>query len=193
MLDTFKEEVFDYEAMLTTVTDEDFKDNIIDGIRSAARTAAVTLTNEAIGALTEHFDLQLEAEEKQAEGHVIDTQAIAGAGAREVGVAGSVAITVLNAETRATIADGAKIEASGDMTMEASELRAVHNTASAAVDSKGNASANKGRRGRCQRRRGRRQHRLHREGRARHAQSGRGRRGQHPPGRHGGRQAENLH
>ena len=144
VLDTFKEEVFDYEAMLTTLADEDFKDNIMDGIRSAAKKAAVTLTNEAIGALTAHFDLTLEAGEQKAEGHVIDTQAIAGAGAREVGVAGSVAITVLNAETKAIVADGAKLEVSGDMAVEANELRAVHNTASAAVDARGNASANKG-------------------------------------------------
>ncbi len=142
--DTFRESVFDYEAMITKLSNTDFKKNIADGLRAAAKKAAVTLTNEALGALTNHFDLALEAEEEKATGHIIDTQAISGAGARDVGVAGSVAITVLNARTSATISDsGRSVNVFGDMTVEANELRSVHNVASAAVDANGNASANK--------------------------------------------------
>ena len=141
--ETFRKNVFDYEAMLAKIAQTDFKESIVTGLKNAAKTAAVTLTNETIGAISSHFDLALEAEEEKGTGHVIDTQAIAGAGAREVGVAGSVAIAVLNAETSARIADGGRIEVGGDLTVEADETRNVNNVASAAVDSKGRASANK--------------------------------------------------
>ncbi|MBR6889874.1 MAG: hypothetical protein IKN05_02680, partial [Clostridia bacterium] len=85
-------------------------------------------------------------EQAKATGHVIETQAIAGAGAKSLGVAGSVAITVFNADTKATIANGAadrNIVVTGEMVVEADELRSVKNVASAAADSKGNAADNK--------------------------------------------------
>ncbi|MBR3018477.1 MAG: hypothetical protein IKH57_15605 [Clostridia bacterium] len=144
---TFDENVLPYKKMFEENFDKlskiDFKKKISDGLRSAAKKALVTIGNEAIDALSDHFDLKLKAEEEKAAGYVIDTQAIAGAGARDVGVAGSVAVTVLNAETSATVADGGKLTVTGGMTVDANELRSVKNIASAAADKKGNAAANK--------------------------------------------------
>ena len=134
-----------YKAMLENLSQGDFKTKITDGLRAGAKQALVTLSNESLNALTEHFDLALEAAENPITGHIIDTQAISGAGAKDVGVAGSVAVTVLNAETKATIADSGKaVTVSGDMTVEANELRSVSNVASAAVNAKGEAEANLG-------------------------------------------------
>ncbi|MBQ8963249.1 MAG: hypothetical protein IJ089_05575 [Clostridia bacterium] len=132
-----------YKEMLEKLSDKDFKTRITEGLRAAAKQALVTLTGESLNALTEHFDLALEAAENPPTGHIIDTQAISGAGAKSVGVAGSVAVTVLNAETSAGIADSGKaIAVSGDMTVQADELRAVNNVASAAADASGEAVAN---------------------------------------------------
>ena len=135
-LNAFKTEVFDFEAMIKKLTDKEnnFQKQIADGIRGAAKKASVALTNGAINALSDHFDLKLEAEKKQATGHIIDTQAIAGAGSRDVGVAGSVAVTVLNADTKASVAAGGTITVTGDMTVQADETSYVHSVASAAAD-----------------------------------------------------------
>ena len=95
--ENFRTNVFDFQKMIEDLSKINFKKMLTENLRSAAKAASVTLANEALSKLSEHFDLALEAEEAKATGHVIDTQAIAGAGARDVGVAGSVAITVLNA------------------------------------------------------------------------------------------------
>ena len=140
--DEFAEKV-PYKEMLENLSKEDFKTKIIEGLRAGAKQALITLSNEALNAMTEHFDLALEAAENPATGHVIETQAISGAGAKDVGVAGSVAVTVLNADTSATIADSGKaITVSGDMTVSADEQRTVSNVASAAVNAAGDAVAN---------------------------------------------------
>ena len=144
VMGTFKENVFDYEKMLVKISGTDFGTEIANALRSAAKKAAVTLTNTAISKLTSHFDLTLEAEEEKATGHVFTTEAIAGAGARDVGVAGSAAITVLNAATKATLSDSGKaVTVTGNTEIDASELRSVRNVASAALDAKGKADANK--------------------------------------------------
>ena len=141
--DTFRTEVFDYEKMITTLSETDFASKLQDTMMAAAKKASVTLTNSAIAALSDHFDLKLEATSDPV-GHVIDTQAISGAGTRDLGVAGSVAVTVLNANTSATVAESSKAFAvTGDVTVEAKELRSVKNVASAALDANGDASANK--------------------------------------------------
>ena len=141
--DTIRTEVFDYEQMLTTLSETDFSSKVADTLRAAAKKASVTLTNSAIAALTDHFDLKLEGKSDPT-GHVISTQAVAGAGARDVGVAGSVAVTVLNAETSATVAESSKeFNVGGDVTVEAKELRSVESIASAALDANGDADANK--------------------------------------------------
>ncbi len=142
---SFREQVFDYEKMFKALTAKDLKTKISDGIRKAAKDAAVTLTNEMIGGLTNKLGVVLEAEQEDSVGHVIDTQAIAGTGAKDVGIAGSVAITVLNATTAARIGENAegKITVANEMKVEAVEKRSVKNVASAALDAKGNAADNK--------------------------------------------------
>ncbi len=141
---TFKEKVFDYEDMMKKLKGKDFKKLIAEGFRNAAKTALVTLTNESLGKLSDNYDLRLEAEQAKATGHVIDTQAISGAGTRDVGVAGSVAVTVVNAATTAELEGSSKtVHVYGEAIVNADELRTVNNVASAATDAKGNASANK--------------------------------------------------
>ena len=134
-----------YKEMFENLSKGDFKTKITDALRAAAKGALVTLTGDSLNALSEHFDLALDAAENPATGHVIDTQAISGAGAKDVGVAGSVAVTVYNAETSATIAKSGKaVNVSGDMTVIADEVRTVNNIASAAADASGEAIANIG-------------------------------------------------
>ncbi|MGX8706636.1 MAG: hypothetical protein ACSW8J_08665, partial [bacterium] len=98
--ETFEKNVLPYKEKLTALAKIDFKTKIADGLRAGAKKALVTLSNSALDAMSDHFDLALEAAAPKTTGHVVDTQAIAGAGAKDVGVAGSVAVTVLNAETR---------------------------------------------------------------------------------------------
>ncbi len=141
--ETFKDQVFDYEEVITTLTKTNWVEKISTALRNAAKEVSVTLSNEAVSWLTSTLGVVMEAEQEKATGHVVDTQAISGAGTKNVGIAGSVAITVLNADTSATIADGGKLEVSGEMTVDANELRSVKNVASAALDAKGNAKDNK--------------------------------------------------
>ena len=144
--ETFRNQVFDYEKMFNSLAEIDFKEEISKALREGATNAMVALTNGAVSKLTSTLGVTLEAEQAEATGHVIETQAIAGAGAKDVGVAGSVAVTVLNANTIATIADGKadrKVNVTGEMTVEADELRSVKNVASAAADANGDAEDNK--------------------------------------------------
>ena len=79
--------------------------------------------------------------------HVINTEAISGAGAGNTGVAGSVAITVLNSNTEAVIANGdnnSGVDVAGGLVMDARESRRVANVASAAVDENNRADTNEG-------------------------------------------------
>ena len=140
---TFRENVFDYEAMMTKVAETDFKKKIADGLRAAAKKGAVALTNTAISRLTNHMDVVLEAE-STGEKHVFDTQAISGSGAKDVGIAGSVALTIVNANTVASVADSnGNINVTGEVAVNAVENRKVNNVASAAIDARGNADDNK--------------------------------------------------
>ena len=62
----FRANVFDYEKMISDLSEKDFKKEITEGLRKAGKQALVTLTSETIGALTDHFDLVLEAEAPEA-------------------------------------------------------------------------------------------------------------------------------
>ena len=132
------------KKMIGDLSKIDFKKMISENLRQAAKQASVTLTNEALAAMSEHLDLAVETAQVKATGHVIDTQAISGAGVKEVGVAGAVAVTVVNANTRATIKDAdSTLNVTGEVTVTANELRSVHNVASASSDIRGNAADNK--------------------------------------------------
>ena len=136
-------EISNLLSELSNIDIEEAKTRIAKALRKAAIEAYVAMTNEALSAMSDRFDLSLKAAAPKATGNIIDTQAISGAGTRDIGVAGSVAITVFNAENSAVIADGAAISVTGDMTVEAKELHSVNNVASAETDKKGKASANK--------------------------------------------------
>ena len=136
-------EISNLLSELSNIDIEEAKTRIAKALRKAAIEAYVAMTNEALSAMSDRFDLSLKAAAPKATGNIIDTQAISGAGTRDIGVAGSVAITVFNAENSAVIADGAAISVTGDMTVEAKELHSVNNVASAETDKKGKALANK--------------------------------------------------
>ena len=74
-------------------------------------------------------------------GHLISTQTISGVGASSVGVAGSVAITIVDSLSEASIAgrdsfdaDELDIEVDGALLVEANEAQQVYTTASASAD-----------------------------------------------------------
>ncbi|NLF46195.1 MAG: hypothetical protein GX581_08970, partial [Syntrophomonadaceae bacterium] len=82
-------------------------------------------------------------------GHLISTQTVSGAGASNVGVAGSAAISVVNGTTKAIIADrtalteGDDIKISGDIIITAEAAQKIYTTASSSSDEKGRAEKNK--------------------------------------------------
>ncbi|MDD3402964.1 MAG: hypothetical protein PHQ72_06365 [Hespellia sp.] len=82
-------------------------------------------------------------------GSRISTTAISGAGASNLGIAGAVSVTVINALTEAVIADhdGNRIEEdlkiSGDVTIYGRSVQDVYTTATGAADKKGQADKNK--------------------------------------------------
>ena len=140
---TFRENVFDYEKMLTKIAETDFREMISEGLRAAAKKGFVTLTNTAISRLASHAGVVLEAD-SVTDKHVFDTQAISGSGAKDVGVAGAVALTIVNGKTEATVAGGkGNVKVNGQVTMNAEEKRKVNNVASAALDARGDADDNK--------------------------------------------------
>lgn len=88
-------------------------------------------------------------DEMEGVGHKISTTAISGAGAANIGIAGAVAVTVINGTTEAVIADSISqreatdIAVTGDVSLNARHAQKVYNTATAAADKKGAADKNK--------------------------------------------------
>ena len=100
------------------------------------------MTNELLDQIAGSLDVRFEKEPK-ADRHVITTQAISGAGAKEKSGAGSLAIAWANLTTTAVIADSArdvKITGDGAMIVTAEELRRIRTHATAAVDANGEAA-----------------------------------------------------
>ena len=101
------------------------------------RQEIITLSLQAIGALLGSND------ELDGVGHRISTQTISGVGAANVGVAGSVTISVVKGETKAIIADrsalteGDDINIAGDIIITADGAQRVYTTASSSADGKG--------------------------------------------------------
>ena len=138
----------------------DLKDALIAGVKNSG----LALTTTALDTLNEMLDLSITPEENNDnEKHVISTQAIAGAGGGDVGVAGSVAIAVLNGTTRASIENytgngqtnildaagnivgrESSIEAGGEIDIIAVNDQKVTTTASGAIDADGDADKNEG-------------------------------------------------
>ena len=139
---TFQNEVFDYAAVMDKIRNTDFKQKAKDIMRGALKASVTKIGDTAISKLVDNLDVKLEPEDVS-DKHVIRTEAIAGAAAKDVGIAGAVAITILNASTTATINSGSAMKVTGDVTVEAQEARRVNTVASAALDAKGNADKNK--------------------------------------------------
>ncbi len=111
--------------------------NIIQASGSAAMNNALALLKGWIGEDAEALY-----------GHTIATESIAGAGASDVGVAGSVAITLLTAKTTATIAASTAlverdIVVAGDTLISANAVNIISTVASSAVGADGKADENK--------------------------------------------------
>ena len=143
--DTFRTEVFDFEKVLVLYEQQDLQKMVTDKLKSAMKAGTVALTNDLLDTLAGELEISIDKPEDLADKHVISTQAISGAGAKDVGVAGSAAIAVISARTEAVIAAGTKeLTVAKTLAVDAQENRRVTTTASAAVDSDGNADTNKG-------------------------------------------------
>ncbi|MBR2571410.1 MAG: hypothetical protein IKE30_04710 [Clostridia bacterium] len=142
LADTFQNEVFDYSGAMEKIKDTDFKEKAKEIMRGALKAAVAKIGDEAIAKLVEGLEVELVPEDVS-DKHVVRTEAIAGAAAKDVGIAGAVAITILNANTTASVNSGSAMTVAGDVTVEAREARRVNTVASAALDAKGNADKNK--------------------------------------------------
>ena len=111
--------------------------NALKGIGKALSTAA-------LDTLSAWLELKAEPSETTPT-HTFITHGIAGAGASHVGVAGSVAVAVVNGTTRALIESttaNRAITVSGDMAIHSEAVQKVDTVASAAVGPKGTADRN---------------------------------------------------
>ena len=138
-----KTKLFDYDAFVDKIMYTDWKKTGENIVREYLKKASVDMENILIDELVGQIDITLATPEDNTNKNVINTQAISGVGAKNVGVAGSVAITVYNAKTTAEMTKGDNIDAEGNLLIEAAEGRRLKNIASASTDDKGNADQNK--------------------------------------------------
>ena len=108
--ETFRSDVFNYQKLIDDFAGKDLKEYAEKHIREALKKASVAVTNEMMDKALAKLDVGIEkpTAEELGDKHVITTEAVSGAGAKDVGVAGSVAVAVVNIDTKATIADSAK-------------------------------------------------------------------------------------
>ena len=148
MTTVFRERIFDYQKFLVAYGESgSIKDWFLDKLLAAVKKSTVAVTNEVLDKLSEKVDIKLKKEVK-ADRHVISTQAISGAGAKETSGAGSLAVSVVNLTTDAKIAAGKGAvtitDTNGALNVNAGEKRRIRTVASAAVDERGDADANSG-------------------------------------------------
>lgn len=119
------------------------KETLQKNIQNALAKASVKVAESQIRNLDEKYDLLLKAE-NVAEMNVFKTEAISGAGATDLGVAGSVALLVLNENTYAGFGntDPMAVEVGGDMTVNAANTHRITTVASASADGSGDANTN---------------------------------------------------
>ena len=138
---TFQNKVFNYAAVMDKISNTDFASKAKEMMRGALNASVAKVGNAAIESLVDNLDVQLVPEDVS-DKHVIRTEAISGAGAKDVGIAGSVAITILNANTTAVVNNGGALSITGEATVDAREARRVTTVASAALDQNGKADKN---------------------------------------------------
>ncbi len=145
--ETFKSDVFNYQDLIDKFAGKDLKEYAEKHIREALKKSSVAVTNEMLDKALGKLDVGVEKPEQEdlTDKHVVTTEAVSGAGAKDVGVAGSVAVAVVNMETKATVAGGDKdFAVTGLTAVDAQENRRVRTVASSAVDDDGDADANDG-------------------------------------------------
>ena len=117
-------------------------------VESALSAAGKALTNAALDTFTELLDVKLQATSREP-GHSFTTEAISGASAQKVSVAGSVALAILKGETAAIVAASEENNPKVLAVTQDALIRALGNqyektVATAAENSKGEADANMG-------------------------------------------------
>ena len=120
--------------------------NITEILKTNAKTTLSelgrVLTTAALDGLFTWLDVDVKEIERNPS-NVFVTEAVSGAGASNVGVAGSVAIAVINGTTKAYIGDSANvITATGDIIINADARQSESTTGSAAVGNDGKADKN---------------------------------------------------
>ncbi|NLI54632.1 MAG: hypothetical protein GX417_10000, partial [Clostridiales bacterium] len=99
LVNTLTEGLVDVDQ-LTTFLQGNIGETLKTNLMNALAEAGKALTNAAVDALTTFLDVKLKPEEKLA-AHTFVTQAVAGAGASNVGIAGAAAIAVIHGDTAA--------------------------------------------------------------------------------------------
>ena len=141
---TFRTTVWDYAPVVEKIQADGFVGAIQKELRKALKESSVAMTNEAIDKLLGVMNVKFEREAIE-DRHIVTTQAIAGSGAKKKSGAGSLAIAVANLNTLAEIAGGSgSVTVTGDMTVNAEEVRRVRTHSTAAVDERGEADNNDG-------------------------------------------------
>ena len=121
------------------------KDSVLGKLKKDIKNS--TLKEQATNALLSYLSGKLGGnDEAEAVGPRISTSAASGAGATNVGVAGSVAISVVNGVSKAQVADARNGEmnvADGKITVTSKAAQDVHTSAGASVDALGRVDKNK--------------------------------------------------
>ena len=125
------------------------KGNIVQTLKTkalaAAKNAMVAIPTAAFDALSSYLDLGIEEEDNTAKNTFV-TQSVSGAGASSVGVAGSVAIAVIDGNTKAFIAAADETQypviVTGDVVIAALSRQKEKAVATSAVDADGDPDIN---------------------------------------------------
>ena len=147
--ETFRTEVYDYEPIAARIQESGLADYLESELRALMKESTAAFTNEMIDKALGKLNVKFERE-AIADRHIVTTQAISGAGAKESSGAGSLAIAVANLNTKAEIADGKdttktiEITDNGALAVNAEEARRIRTHATAAVDADGEADNNEG-------------------------------------------------
>ena len=133
----FRDNVYDYEPVATKIRESGgIKDYLKSEIKTLLATSAAAMTNEMIEGIVGQLNVKF-SREPVADRHIITTQAISGSSAKNSTTSGAVSVAWVNLDTKAEIADGEKpITVTGNMDVEAEELRRIRTHATASVNSR---------------------------------------------------------
>ncbi|MEN6634431.1 MAG: hypothetical protein ABFC56_01110, partial [Clostridiaceae bacterium] len=149
MVENVANEVF-ADVVDVTKLKEFFKTGVAEQLKTKftqiLKDAGKALTTAALDALSGWLDLPIE-EEDLGPGHEFVTQAVAGAGASSVGIAGSAAISVIVGNTKAYLSDTTSrllypVVVAGDLEIDAYARQSLKSTASSSVGDDGMADGN---------------------------------------------------